>query len=299
MKRRSKAAAAIVGVGLLAAPAVAQAYCRTANCPSHDGAWQVCVPAETDDCGTMLWWKSRCLGFTLQKDASSQVNLAEAEKTFKAAFDTWMTADCGGGKHPSVTIDYQGPVECDKQEYNKDKTKGNANVFMFRDDSWPYEGTANILALTTVTYNLDTSEIYDADMEINSADIKDFTVGDSNVKYDLLSVVTHETGHYLGLAHSHDVSATMYTDYKAMTTTLRDLTDDDTAAICAAFPPDSPSATCDDEPRHGFAELCGVDQTVEKGCSCSVPSGEGSAAYGLVGLLGLLGLRRRRSQRRS
>ena len=141
MKRRSEAAAAIVGVSLLAAPAVAQAYCRTANCPSHDGAWQVCVPAEADDCGTMLWWRSRCLGFTIQKDASSQVNLADTEKTFKTAFDTWMNADCGGGKHPSVTIDYQGPVECDKQEYNKDKDAAEIQKVM--DDLFTFNDNLN------------------------------------------------------------------------------------------------------------------------------------------------------------
>ncbi len=296
MKRRSEIAGALIFAGVLLAPALASAYCRTANCPTHEGAWQVCVPEQTDDCGTELWWKSRCLGFTLQKDASSQVDLAQAEETFKKAFATWTTADCGGGAHPSVAIDYQGPVECDKQEYNKDKTKGNANVILFRDDSWPYEGTSNILALTTVTYNTETSEIYDADMEINSADIKDFTVGDTNVKYDLLSVATHESGHFLALAHSHDTTATMYTDYKQTTTTLRDLTDDDVAAICATYPPDKPSSTCDDEPRHGFSDLCGADQTEAKGCGCSVPSGSGSAAYGLAGLVGLWALRRRRGK---
>lgn len=297
MKRRSEVVAALFGAAVLVAPAAASAYCRTANCPSHTVAWQVCVPAENDDCGTELWWKSRCLGFALQKDASSQVDLAQAEKTFKTAFDTWMTADCGGGEHPSVTVDYQGPVTCDKQEYNKDKTKGNANIIMFRDDSWPYEGTASILALTTVTYNLDTSEIYDADMEINSADIKDFTVGDENVKYDLLSVATHETGHFLGLAHSHDTTATMYTDYKQTTTSLRDLQPDDVEAICATYPPDKPSDVCDDEPRHGFSELCGVDQVEEKGCSCSVPAGTGTGAYGLLGLAGLALLRKRRGRK--
>lgn len=294
MKRRSELAA-LFGAAVLFAPAAASAYCRTANCPTHEGAWQVCLPAESDDCGTVLWWKSRCLGFTLQKDASSQVNLATAETVFKKAFDTWMNADCGSGAHPSVTIDYQGPVTCDKHEYNKDKTKKNANIIMFRDDSWPYEGTSNIIALTTVTYNLDTSEIYDADMEINSADIDNFTTGDTNVGYDLLSVATHETGHFLGLAHSHDSTATMYPDYKTTTTTLRDLADDDVDAICATFPPDSPSEVCDDEPRHGFSELCAADQVAETGCSCSVPVGGGRPeAWGLVGLAAAAALRRRR-----
>src|SRR5689334_23648589 len=49
-----------------------------------------------------------------------------------------------------------------KHEYNQNR--GNTNLIVFRDDGWPYEGSSNTLALTTVTYNLDTGEIYDADM---------------------------------------------------------------------------------------------------------------------------------------
>jgi MYXO-CTERM domain-containing protein len=295
MKRRSSVLGALAGVAVLLAPLAAQAYCRTANCAEHQGAWQMCLPSEADDCGTVLFWANRCVGFTLQKDASSQVTLAQAETTFKAAFDTWMKADCGGGAHPSVTVSYQGPVTCDTQEYNKAKDKGNANIIMFRDDSWPYEGTANILALTTVTYNLDTSEIYDADMEINSKDIKSFTLGDSNVQYDLLSVATHETGHFLGLAHSHSTDATMFMDYMQGSVGLRDLTADDVAGICAIYPPDKPASTdCNDEPRHGFSELCGADQS--KGCTISraLPPSSGTDAAGVLALAALAMLRRRR-----
>ncbi|MFO0588757.1 MAG: matrixin family metalloprotease [Polyangiaceae bacterium] len=303
MKRRSDLAGALAFVAALASPLAAQAYCRTANCPTHTGAWQVCVPANDDDCGTLLFWANRCVGFTLQKDASAQVTLAEAETTFKAAFDTWMNADCGSGKHPSVTVNYQGTVDCHVQEYNKDKDLGNANVIMFRDDTWPYEGTANILALTTVTYNLDTSEIYDADMEINSADIKTFTTGDANVQYDLLSVATHETGHFLGLAHSHNGDATMFTDYKQGSVSLRDLTDDDVSGICATYPPDKPaSSDCDDTPRHGFSAKCGADQTpgeAQKGCSVAgapggAQGGAGAAGIAAVAALAMLRKRRRR-----
>ena len=306
MKRRSDLAGALGFALALLSPLAAQAYCRTANCPTHEGAWQVCVPANDDDCGTKLFWANRCVGFTLQKDASAQVTLAEAETTFKAAFDTWMNADCGSGKHPSVTVNYMGTVDCHVQEYNKDKDIGNANVIMFRDDTWPYEGTANILALTTVTYNLDTSEIYDADMEVNTADIKSFTTGDSNVQYDLLSVATHETGHFLGLAHSHSTDATMYTDYKQGSVSLRDLTEDDTSAICVTYPPDKPaSADCDDTPRHGFSPKCGADQTPgeaqQKSCSVAATlgstQGTGSAGVAGIGLLAALATMMRKRRR--
>lgn len=277
MKRRSELLAGLaLGATLLLAPASASAYCRTAACPSKDVAWQVCSPEQPEDCGTPLYWGNRCVGFTLQKDASVQVSLADAEVIFQQAFEAWMGADCGGGAHPSISVEYQGTVECGAQEYNQ--TKGNANVIVFRDDSWPYANQGTVLALTTVTYNLDDSEIYDADMELNSASVSGFTLGDDGVKYDLLSIATHEAGHFLGLAHSPLTDATMFTDYKVGSIFLRDLMEDDVNGICAAYPSAMPkSATCDPEPRHGFSSLCGDDQAEipeeQAGGGCAVSSG--------------------------
>jgi len=292
----------VVGLvlGLVLAPETASAYCRTTSCEAMEAAWQVCTPPAADDCGKVLYWPKQCVGFTLQKDASSQVSLDEAEAVFTKAFEKWMNADCGAGEHPSIKLEYMGPVECDQQEY--DKKKANANVIMFRDDSWSYTGTANILALTTVTYNTESGEIYDADMELNTADNQGFTLEDEQpVKFDLLSIATHETGHFLGLAHSHSGDATMFTDYKAGSTTLRDLTADDIAGICAIYPPNEPkSETCDTEPRHGFSELCAVDQPPpeEPGCGCLVAGTERGTLPGLAALLGLSALARHRRARR-
>jgi MYXO-CTERM domain-containing protein len=298
--RRPALAAALAFAALSLAPAAASAYCRTANCPTQKTAWQVCTPTEADDCGTKVWWANRCIGFNLQKDASSQVTLSQAENVFTTAFQTWMNADCGGGKHPSVTVTYEGPVDCHTQEYNKDK--GNANIIMFDDNAWPYAGTNAILALTTVTYNLDTSEIYDADLEVNSHGIKDLTLGDSGVKYDMLSIAQHETGHFLGLAHSHTAAATMYPEYKEGSVALRTLDPDDVAAICDTYPPDKPaSMDCNDEPRHGFSSVCAAEQPDPKkgGCTVSGAAGEGGPApAGLAGALGLAALASLRRRRR-
>lgn len=301
MKRRSEIAALAFALIALA-PAAAQGFCRTANCDSKKVAWQVCTPAEPDDCGTPLFWGNRCVGYTLQEDASSEISLQQAEAVFSDAFNAWAGADCGNGMHPSIQVDYMGTVECNEQEYNK--KKANANVIMFRDIVWPYEGTSNVLALTTVTYNLESSEIYDADMEINSHD-HDLTIGDNAVKFDLLSIATHEAGHFLGLAHSHSADATMFADYKQSSTELRDLLDDDVKGICAVYPPASPrSIECDNEPRHGFSSLCATEQpevpddSSGKGCSVSpAPLGSPSApaAFALLGL-GAAALLRRKSR---
>ena len=308
MKRRSELAfAAGAALALLLHPATAGAYCRTAACEGKDVAWQVCTPDSPDDCGKPLYWGNICVGYTLQKGASIQVSLADAEGVFQKAFEAWMNADCGGGTHPSIDLVYQGPVECKTQEYNKEK--GNANVVMFRDDDWPY-GSGGILALTTVTYNKNTGEIYDADMELNSQNVKSFTLGDDNVEFDLLSIATHEAGHFLGIAHSPENDATMFTNYQNGSTSLRDLTADDVAAICAAYPPALPkSLECDPEPRHGFASECGADQSEvqdppvqqAKACAVAAPGGgAGSSGLAMIGLLlGLGAVARRRARKAS
>jgi MYXO-CTERM domain-containing protein len=305
--KRSDLLALAAGLAALAlAPTAAHAYCRTASCAAKTAAWQVCEPATSDDCGTALFWPKQCIGFTLQKDASSQVSLQDAETTFTAAFATWMNAGCADG-HPSISIEYMGPVDCDTQEYNK--KKANANVIMFRDASWPYEGGSNTLALTTVTYSLESGEIYDADMELNSADIGGFTIGDDAPKFDLLSIATHETGHFLGLAHSAESDATMFANYGVGTTALRDLSADDISGICAAYPPSMPhSADCNTEPRHGFSSLCAAAQPEPSGnggsggggCAAAPASGDGGRlAWAGFFALGLLtSLRRKRPRRK-
>jgi Matrixin len=247
------ACAIVLAVAAVAAPA--HAYCRTSSCDLHPESWHVCTPSEPDDCGTPLFWAKPCVEWSLQKDASTQVTFAQAEQIVTAAFATWMSAPCPGGDTPRINLTEAEPAECHQIEYNQ--TAGNANIIMFRDNGWPYAPFE--IALTTVTYNLDTGEIYDADMELNSTDFQ-FTTGDTGVVVDLASIVTHEMGHFLGLNHSPNTDATMFGNYERGTTTLRDLSDDDSAGICAIYPPGDVPSDCDPTPRHGFSALCAADQ---------------------------------------
>jgi len=286
---------ALAALALALAPAApAAAYCRTSVCPGA-GTRQVCTPAQAGDCGIPLRWPQQCVGFSIQEDASTQVSYAETQAIFEEAFATWMAADCGRGDHPAIRVSNAGPVSCDLHEYNQDR--GNANAIIYRDGDWPHPGSGHTLALTTVTYNLDNGEIYDADMELNSAD-HDFSTGDAAVSFDLLSIATHEAGHFLGLSHSQDTTATMFAGYNEGTTGLRDLTDDDVNGMCAIYPPASISS-CDPTPRHGFSPLCADEQPDDDG-GCSVTAagnsrssgGRGIVALGVLGVLGATARRR-------
>lgn len=279
-------ALAVVATSLLAA-GTASAYCRTAVCGEEVG--KVCDPPQPTDCGTPIFWSTTCVGFSVQRDASAEVSLEDARALTAQAFGAWSQAACNGG-NPSVTAEDLGPVSCDQQEF--DAEARNANLIVFRDESWPYGRGA--LALTTVTYSLDSGEIRDADIELNS-DNAAFTIGDSGVNVDLLSILTHETGHFLGLAHTPVADATMQTDYPPKSTTLRTLEADDVGAICAVYPPDR-VGTCDSEPVNGLGDECG-EAADGSGDSCDCRTAGGSA--GSPAWLCVFGLafayRRRRS----
>ena len=257
---RAGALAALVGVASLLAGGRAHAYCRTTT---------VGVPADYDpsvSCwteGLPLYWKNACVGYSIQQDASKQVSYDDAKDAISEAFSKWTSTTCttdgadsesagtgddddtvdagnvnSGGQVARVSIDVRdlGPVSCDEVAYNA--TGPNQHVILFRDDTWPHNDSNNTLALTTVVFNPDTGELYDADMEINTAQqkvtLQDPVPADG---YDFASIVTHETGHFLGMAHSTDQHATMFAHYDPGQTTLRHLTFDDLDGICDIYPP--------------------------------------------------------------
>ena len=124
----------------------------------------------------------------------------------------------------------------------------------------------------------------------------------TNVEFDFLSVVTHETGHFLGLSHSQDTDATMFASYQQHEIDLRTLAADDIAGICAIYPPGDTPDTCEPTVRHGFSDLCADEQSGPEtlgGC-CTVAAGSSGGAGGaaIAGAFALALLAARRAPRR-
>jgi hypothetical protein len=288
--------AALALLAVLLGAGTASAYCRSSVCKVDTTTvhGKVCAPPEDDDCGTVLQWRQPCVGFALEKNGSRQVQLDTIAEAVRTSFAAWTTVDCGGGEHPRIEVEDLGTVSCSKVEYNQHG--GNANVIVFRDLVWPHmdagSGTTDTIALTTVTYDVVKGDIFDADMEINSFQ-NFFTTTDTMVDVDLRSVLTHEAGHFLGLAHTSVADATMFPNYTNGSIDLRSLADDDQQAICNAYPPDrTPKGTCDGLPRHGFSPECQGSQT--EGTCAMQPGIPGVSLAALLPLAALLGLARRR-----
>jgi hypothetical protein len=242
------------------------AFCRAVSEPIPD-TWQQDVECFTgSDAALEVYWKNACAGYSLQKNASKQVSLAQATAIAAKAFAAWKNVDCPGGGHPSIDATHDmGPVDCSAVQYNEDQP--NQNLIVFRDEAWPHPGQFNTLGLTRLKYGASTGEIFDADMEINAADhtlVVDGPAGTNEVLLE--SVITHEAGHFLGLGHSTQSDAIMFAKYHGDTTML---SDDDKAGICEIYPPDGTRKAkqasggavtqdpCDPEPRNGWSSACG------------------------------------------
>jgi hypothetical protein len=216
------------------------------------------------------------------------------------AFQQWTSVDCASVGPPSFQVDIFPDVSCtDVQGANAYKTQGpNYNLWIFQDDSWDSTDTSteSAIAITSVEFDPNTGEIFDADVALNSFG-NNFTTDPTNVDIDLPSVVQHESGHFLGLAHSAAPTAAMWPVLTAGTTRLRTLDPDDVDGICAVYPPGHLDPTCDPEPRHGFSSTCDF---ASRGCAIApviAMQNRGGSRVAALGLLLLVATCRRRTCR--
>jgi uncharacterized protein (TIGR03382 family) len=195
---------------------------------------------------------------------------------------------------------------------------------------FPLDSTTSrsTIALTTVTYSPSTGRILDADMELvawdglvpgaqlqptgapsdgwlfscadphgTAAPSACTSYGDTGCYFmDLRNTVTHEAGHFIGLAHPCEAPScgtpevqqtTMYPSAMIGETKKRDLAPDDLAAVCDVYPASAATPTC---PSSCAEESSGC------GCSTATPSGILGALLGLGALAPRLARRRRRRQ---
>jgi len=269
---RASALGLSLGAACLLLASQSPAFCRTRTCDPTESS--MCAPDE-DGCvtrGELLHWANGCVSFSVNQVGSPlrKISFDIADNLITDAFSKWLAADCGGGKRPVLSVQNFGSTACGERVYNAEGP--NSNEWMFIDSEWMHLSDAHTLALTTMTFDRNTGEIFDADVEINSANSL-ITPDDTNIGADLESIVTHEAGHFLGLAHSANENATMFARYLPGDPFMRDLDPDDVLAICAAYPADRPVAKPSCEPRGGFTKQCSEELSTG-GCGCHVASPE-------------------------
>jgi hypothetical protein len=261
---------------VLLCPAVARAYCLTTTVtepddwePTLTGCWKQ---------GVTLGWPARPIGYHLDPRASRKVSFEVFQRITTASFAEWSAVTCGT-TNPSFEVRDLGPATIDVSDCQdgpcvRDRL-AESGAIVFRDDGWPHDDGSSTFALTTVTYRPSTGRIWGAFLELNTADHDFVEHGPSPGHTAALdSVITHEAGHFLGIAHSDQHDSIMFSRYvNDGNATLRE---DDRAAICAIRPaPDEPS--------------------VDEGCSCGVPRSSPRGAF-MIAIAAMVLWSRRRSK---
>ena len=275
----------------------------------------------TDNSSPCLFWGRRTVPYHLNSQGMTHGDNDAGFEALRLSLQQWTDVDCSDFTYQDDGFNDDRLVGFNRALLNQPMLVRDVSPFndiLFRDKNCPdvvpandaCSDTANndcmnvydcwdygsgVIALTTTTYNFETGEIFDADIELNEAEFP-FTTADpwpdggnicgepgvdpnDCVGTDLRNTVTHESGHMLGLGHSADPTATMFASANTGETSKRSLAQDDINGICAIYPPNQPPVTCGDAPP------------TNKGCGCG--SADGAALLPL-GVLAFFAKRRKR-----
>lgn len=298
----------------------ASAYCRTMSCEfGEDAREEKCERDPVTNCvteGEPTHWSSACLDYAVQLDGSprSGLDADQVQALVAQAFAEWKNAPCPGGGTPNFEVHFQGFVTCDRRQTVCGPAAENVNTILFRDQDWPAD-TMSVAGLTVPIGSTKSGFVIDADVAFNSTYFNfDPTVADpTRQSVELIRVMTHELGHFLGLAHSDVSGALMSVFYNELPMGASILSDDDVQAICAIYPPSASAAVC--ESTSPAYDTCSVDEisatnpcalpaeTTEDaaaGCSLTDTSPRGGSRFGWIAAFGVavVALRRRHAARR-
>lgn len=204
-------------------PSAAIAWERSLTCNGEDGV--VCKP---DQISHPLFWKKGCVPIYLNEEGTPNVNFSVLQSTVSKSCKSWSNVVC-----TYLTLQYAGLTNEDRVGFNPYSDE-NANILVFRQTDWVHNKA--IIALTTVTFDHNTGEIVDADIEFNAQQFQFSTNTQPDAtSVDVENTVTHELGHVIGLAHSYDIDATMFPYSSGADTSKATLGDDDIEAVCAIY----------------------------------------------------------------
>jgi uncharacterized protein (TIGR03382 family) len=290
MSRITAALVALTIVAAAGADASAYVWYRTS------------VPCDTDnpcgaDLGTCNLGTHLCSGEGppmrwFRTETTVRVSTAEPEEVswndyyeiVEYAFAQW---DVPGCQIPQV--DVVGTTEATSITTPTKLTDEPDNIVVFIKSANAWRAlpgtTSTQIALTFIANNPVTGEIIDADIAVNDS-FKFTTADDATSGVDLKSSITHECGHFFGMAHSLDQAATMYATYGndiASRTAARTLENDDMDGVCALY---------EDVPE--WKPPVTTPPSTPGDCAAG---GGGAPAYLAFALFGLFALRRRRVAR--
>jgi hypothetical protein len=224
--RRSKQRNDLAALGM--ASACALAVCLAGSSPAR--AYNV---QRTED-GTSVRWHASTVTLRVSPELEAYFGDLPLTLLVDEAASAW------GGLEgvPELLVSRGTPPEAMGFQ---DETAGNG-VYLVKDWAlWP-----DALAATVATFQSRTGKLVDADVQVNA----NYAFALLSPKqggldrYDLLSVLTHEMGHVLGLGDAYDApGATMWPSVAPGDTYQRDLDADDEAGLERIYSEGAPAAS--------------------------------------------------------
>ncbi len=291
--RRSAAGLAallvLLGVG---APRVASAF--------------QCTPAGR--CYVNVAWPSRVVPYIVRVPNGSGVTPDALERVVIRAFARWNDVDCS-----DLEVVSAGAIASNVRDES-------VNEVVTIPRGWQDGGRdPSAAAVTVVSFSTTSGKILGARIEINEEflEFTDIRTQECATAFDLESVLTHEAGHFVGLAHPCELAAgvtecpvptcddllanlppggsmpTMFPILGVCEDALRTLEEDDRAGLCTLYPAGEPTIPCfglpdQDEPYvSNEAWGCSSYREPRRGKGAR---GEGGAAAALAWVLIALAL---------
>jgi len=305
--------------------------------------------------GQALWWRARQVNFIVNASGyrGGCASPGDAAAAVRASFPTWGSA-ARTGAQPCTDFTFHDCGDSSRTDLGYAQgASDNANLVVFRSgrcidhagdpacsdptsascvekfNCWSHDNTiggGGTLALTTVTFDVGTGEIFDADMELHGWDGSLTTPtgfyftcasappcvsnygGTNCAEIDVQNTVTHEAGHMLGLDHVCVSGGTPPSDQcpttgnePTMAPTAgagdidkRTLEQDDVSGVCSVYPAGGPTQRATGSPT-GDNPTATVPVAAAAACPPLVKSstgggGGGGCATGGAGGLGLVAL---------
>jgi hypothetical protein len=231
-----------------------------------------------------LRWNQRVIPFWIEAGINAEISHIEQ------SFGTWSANDC-----TDIRFEYQGLAQPGEDVDNEVKFITSNWASPEGRDPRPIDA----VAVTLTTYTKDDGEIRGGIIEVNAETFLFDEVTetcDVDNTYDLISVVTHEAGHFIGLDHT-----ALYTGARGDPTMAprvgvceadkRTLERDDIEALCLIYPRGQAARSC--MPLPSESEY--VTNTV---FGCSAVNGQEGAGWLTIAAFSWLLVRRRRQNLR-
>ena len=172
---------------------------------------------DTDGHGHPLWWAgSNGIGYRLI--AGNVPEGTTGEDAVHRAFASWSRA--------SANLEYR----FDGHDEDAVQRNDGKNLVYWVYEDWPYDSA--LAAVTFRFYDTRNGKLIDADIVVNG---ENYSWSDGGSGYDIENSLAHEVGHFGGLGHSDDSSATMFGRTRAHETAKRSLEADDLAGLEAVY----------------------------------------------------------------